>query len=362
MNVVMAETGAGKSCIDKPIERIMADIDERDQVNLKREQTWKDAANSKGANKDKDKRPEGLIIQRIDHDVTNAAFVLRLQEAEEHFLYLKANEIQMFDALKGNGKSGHQFQIMCLAFDPGSTYGQTRASAQSVSYRPRLLFNWNACTTIKMGQSYFRNVLIDGPLNRINFCTIPERPIGSPIPKYGKYDAKFDEELKPFIDNLCAARGEISCPEAYKLAKKLDEECKMKAVESQSRTYENFTFRGNVIAYLKACVLYVANGCKWEKSIEEFIRWSLNYDLWCKMEYFGDAVTQANRFNRPSNNQPKSLLLELNQTFTRQDVKDLYVKKGMDVSKVGQTIRAWKFRNLIIELEDGTYKQLRYAA
>ena len=362
MNVVMAETGAGKSCIDKPIERIMADIDERDQVNLKREQAWKDAANSKGANKDKDKRPEGLIIQRIDHDVTNAAFVLRLQEAEEHFLYLKANEIQMFDALKGNGKSGHQFQIMCLAFDPGSTYGQTRASAQSVSYRPRLLFNWNACTTIKMGQSYFRNVLIDGPLNRINFCTIPERPIGSPIPKYGKYDAKFDEELKPFIDNLCAARGEISCPEAYKLAKKLDEECKMKAVESQSRTYENFTFRGNVIAYLKACVLYVANGCKWEKSIEDFIRWSLNYDLWCKMEYFGDAVTQANRFNRPSNNQPKSLLLELNQTFTRQDVKDLYVKKGMDVSKVGQTIRAWKFRNLIIELEDGTYKQLRYAA
>lgn len=362
MNVLMAETGAGKSCVDKPIQAIMADINARDKANLAREKAWKDEVNAKGANKDKAKRPEGLVIQQIDADMTNAAFVMRLEESEGHFLYLKINEIQQLDALKGNGKAGQQFQIMCLAFDPDSEYGQTRVGTQSISARVKVLFNFNACTTINKGRQYFRNVLVDGPISRINFCTIPEQPIGSPIPKYGKYDAQFAEELKPFIDNLCAARGEIYCPEAYKLAKKLDEELKQKAIESQNRTFENLSFRANVIAYLKACVLYVANGCKWEKSIEDFIRWSLNYDLWCKMEFFGDAITQANRYNGPSNNQPKSMLQDLPQVFTREDVKTLYIKRGMDTSKVAQTIRMWKHRNLIIELPDGTYKQLRYAA
>ena len=362
MNVVMAETGAGKSCIDKPIQAIMADIAARDKVNLAREKAWKDEVNSKGANKDKAKRPEGLVIQQIDADMTNAAFVMRLEESEGHFLFLKINEIQQLDALKGNGKAGQQFQIICLAFDPDSEYGQTRVGTQSISARVQVLFNFNACTTVNKGRQYFRNVLVDGPISRINFCTIPEQPIGSPIPKYGKYDAQFSEELKPFIDNLCAARGEIFCPEAYRLAKKLDDELKQKAIESQNRTYENLSFRANVIAYLKACVLYVANGCKWEKLIEDFIRWSLNYDLWCKMEFFGDAITQANRFNGPSNNQPKSLLEDLPHVFSREDVKTLYIKKGMDTSKVAQTIRMWKHRNLIIEQADGTYKQLRYAA
>ncbi len=362
MNVVMAETGAGKSCIDKPIQAIMADIAARDKANLAREKAWKDEVNSKGANKDKAKRPEGLVIQQIDADMTNAAFVMRLEESEGHFLFLKINEIQQLDALKGNGKGGQQFQIICLAFDPDSEYGQTRVGTQSISARVQVLFNFNACTTINKGRQYFRNVLVDGPISRINFCTIPEQPIGSPIPKYGKYDAQFAEELKPFIDNLCAARGEIFCPEAYKLAKKLDDELKQKAIESQNRTYENLSFRANVIAYLKACVLYVANGCKWEKSIEDFVRWSLNYDMWCKMEFFGDAITQANRFNGPSNNQPKSLLEDLPHVFSREDVKTLYIKKGMDTSKVAQTIRMWKHRNLIIELPDGSYKQLRYAA
>ena len=362
MNVVMAETGAGKSCIDKPIQAIMADIAARDKANLAREKAWKDEVNSKGANKDKAKRPEGLVIQQIDADMTNAAFVMRLEESEGHFLYLKINEIQQLDALKGNGKGGQQFQIICLAFDPDSEYGQTRVGTQSISARVQVLFNFNACTTVNKGRQYFRNVLVDGPISRINFCTIPEQPIGSPIPKYGKYDAQFAEDLKPFIDNLCAARGEIFCPEAYRLAKKLDDELKQKAIESQNRTFENLSFRANVIAYLKACVLYVANGCKWEKSIEDFVRWSLNYDLWCKMEFFGDAITQANRYNGPSHNQPKSLLEDLPHVFSREDVKTLYIKKGMDTSKVAQTIRMWKHRNLIIELPDGTYKQLRYAA
>ena len=360
MNVVMAETGAGKSCIDKPIQYIMADIDASDKVNLAREKAWKDEVNSEGANKKKDKRPEGLVIQHIDADMTNAAFVMRLNESDGHFLYVKLNEIQLFDALKGNGKAGQQFQIMCLAFDPDNEYGQTRVGTQSVSARVKVLFNWNACTTIKEGKLYFSKVLVNGPISRINFCTIPEQPIGSPIPKYGKYDERFAEELKPYIDNLCAAHGQIFCPEAYKLAKKLNEECKVKAIESQSRTYENFSFRANVIAYLKACVLYVANGCKWEKSIEDFIRWSLEYDLWCKMEFFGDAVSQANRFNGPSNNQPQSMLLSLGKVFTRKELENLYVSRGMDVTKVPQTLRSWKHRNLIIEIGPDTYKQLKY--
>ena len=360
MNVVMAETGAGKSCIDKPIQYIMADIKIRDKQNLAREKAWKEEVTLKGANKDKEKRPEGLVIQEIDADMTAAAFVMRSDESDGHFLYVKLNEIQLFDALKGNGKAGQQFQIMCLAFDPDNEYGQTRVGTQSISARVKVLFNWNACTTIKEGKLYFAKVLVNGPISRINFCTIPEQPIGSPIPKYGKYDEQFAQELKPYIDNLCAARGQIFCPEAYKLAKKLNEECKVKAIESQSRTYENFSFRANVIAYLKACVLYVANGCKWEKSIEDFIRWSLEYDLWCKMEFFGDAVTQANRFNGPSNNQPQSMLLSLGKVFTRQDVENLYISRSMDVTKVPQTIRSWKHRNLIIEIGPDTYKQLKY--
>ena len=362
MNVVMAETGAGKSCIDKPIQAIMADINARDKENLAREKAWKDEVNSKGANKDKAKRPEGLVIQQIDADMTNAAFVMRLQESDGHFLYLKINEIQQLDALKGNGKGGQQFQIICLAFDPGNEYGQTRVGTQSISGRVMVLFNFNACTTINKGRQYFHGVLVDGPISRINFCTIPEQPIGSPIPKYGKYDEKFAEELKFYIDNLTAARGEIFCPEAYKLAKKLDAELKEKAIESQSRTYENLSFRANVIAYLKACVLYVANGCKWEKSIEDFIRWSLNYDMWCKMEFFGDAITQANRFNGPSNNQPRSILLDMAPVFTRKEVELLYTKRSMDARKVSQAIRSWKHRNLIIEVGKDTYKQLKYIA
>ena len=361
MNVVMADTGAGKSCISKPIEYIMADIAVRDMRNLAREDAWKNESTAKGANKDKDLRPEGLVIQRIDADMTNAAFVLRLKDSDGHFLYAKLNEIKLFDALKGNGKGGQQFQIMCLAFDPDNEYGQTRVGTQSVSARVRILFNWNACTTIKEGKDYFSKVLINGPISRINFCTIPEQPIGSPIPKYGKYDEGFAEKLKPYIDNLCAANGNITCPEAYKLAKKLNEECKLKAIESQSRTYENFSFRANVIAYLKACVLYVANGCKWEKSIEDFIRWSLEYDLWCKMAFFGDAVTQANRYNGPSNNQPQSMLLSLDKEFTRKDVENLYISKSMDVTKVSQTLRSWKHRNLIMETGKDAYKQLKYA-
>ena len=293
MNVLMAGTGAGKDCISEPINRIMADIRLRDEENLRREREWKKEVNSKGANKDKRQRPEGLVIQEIDADMTNPAFVMRTAEAEGHFLYTKLNEIDQFDALRGSGRGGQQFQIMCLAFDPGNRYGQTRVGTQSVTEKVTIRFNWNAATTIQKGKRYFSRVLTDGPVSRINFCTIPEREIGADMPVYGTYDASFDEQLRPFIENLTKAHGRVDCPQAYRLAAKLREENAEFARLSQSRVYENLSFRANVIAWLKACVLFVASGYRWDKTIEDFVRWSLQYDMWCKMEFFGAAIEEA---------------------------------------------------------------------
>ena len=290
MNVLMAGTGAGKNCISDPINRILKDIRMRDKENLLREKEWKKEMMTKGANKDKRQRPEGLVIQEIDPDMTNAAFVQRLADAEERFLYTKMNEIDQFDALKTSARSKAHFQIMCLAFDPGNVYGQTRVGTGSVSERVCIRFNWNASTTIQKGQSYFHAVLTDGPISRINFCTIPERPIGSDMPVYGTYDANFDEELRPYIEHLNKARGNIECRQARTLAKKLMEECADFARLSESRVYENLSFRANVIAFLKACILYVAHGERWDKTMEDFVRWSLRYDLWCKMRFFGEAI------------------------------------------------------------------------
>ena len=350
MNCLMAGTGAGKDCISEPIDHIMADIRKSDAENMKREKEWKDEINAKGANKDKKKRPEGLVIQEIDADMTNPAFVMRMAEADEHFLYVKLNEIDQFDALKGNGSGGQQFRIMCLAFDPNNRYGQTRIGTQSVTERVCIRFNWNATTTIQKGQKYFARVLTDGPLSRINFCTIPEREIGSEIPVYGDYDEKFDEELKPYIERLCGARGEIDCPQAFKLAKKLNEECAEFSRLSQSRTYENFTFRANVIAYLKACVLFVANDYKWDKTCEDFIRWSLNYDLWCKMQFFGDAIEQANNASeRTGTRGPRNLLELLPDTFTLEDAKKVRRQQGMGTDKTASMLRNWVNRGYVIQ-------------
>ena len=358
MNCLMAGTGAGKDCISEPIDHIMADIRKSDAENMKREKEWKDEINAKGANKDKKKRPEGLVIQEIDADMTNPAFVMRMAEADEHFLYVKLNEIDQFDALKGNGSGGQQFRIMCLAFDPNNRYGQTRIGTQSVTERVCIRFNWNATTTIQKGQKYFARVLTDGPLSRINFCTIPEREIGSEIPVYGDYDEKFDEELKPYIERLCAARGEIGCPQAFNLAKKLNEECAEFSRLSQSRTYENFTFRANVIAYLKACVLFVANDYKWDETCEDFIRWSLNYDLWCKMQFFGDAIEQANNAaERTGTRGPRNLLELLPDTFTIEDAKRVRRLQGLPISGAAHMIAAWKNRRYVSQITDHSFQK-----
>ena len=363
MNVLMAGTGAGKDCISEPINRIMKDIRLRDEENLRREREWKNEINSKGATKDKRQRPEGLIIQEIDADMTNPAFVMRTAEADGHFLYTKLNEIDQFDALRGSGKGGQQFQIMCLSFDPKNRYGQTRVGAQSVTEKVTIRFNWNAATTILKGKRYFSKVLTDGPISRINFCTIPEREIGAEMPVYGTYDAGFDEELRPYIENLTRATGLIDCPEAFKLAQKLREENADFARLSQSRVYENLSFRANVIAYLKACVLYVANGCKWDKSIEEFTRWSLQYDMQCKMDFFGDAIERAMNEGEADSQRkrgPRNLLVMLPDEFTFQDVIRLRQNVGLNAEGTRNMLTQWKFRNYITDITDYSYRKLKF--
>ena len=346
MCCLLAGTGAGKSCVQMPISVIMEDIRKRDMENLQREKEWKEEMMRKGANKDKRKRPDNLIIQEIDADMTNPAFVMRTAEAKEHFLYTSLNEIDQFDALRGIGNQ--HFRIMCLAFDPGNIYGQTRVGLQSVTERVTIRFNWNASTTIEKGQRYFSKVLTDGPLSRINFCTIPEREIGERVPVYGTYDDQFRKELKPYIENLCAATGLIECPEAYALADKLSEENADFSQVMQNRIYENFTFRANVIAYLKACVLYVANGYRWEEEIEDFIRWSERYDLWCKMRFFEEDIrNSANRGEHSNKRGPSNLLQALPDMFTEQQVVDARNALGLPKEGTAHLLATWVYRKYI---------------
>ena len=361
MTCLLAGTGAGKSCVQKPIDFIMEDIRKRDQENLKREKEWKDEMMRKGANKDKRKRPENLIIQEIDADMTNPAFVMRTAEAKEHFLYTSLNEIDQFDALKGSGFQ--QFRIMCLAFDPGNLYGQTRVGTQSVTERVTIRFNWNASTTIHKGIRYFKRVLTDGPVSRINFCTIPERDIGEDIPIYGTYDEEFRNSLKPYIDNLCMASGLVECKEAFHLAEVLKDENAEFSRLSQDRVYENLSFRANVIGYLKACVLYVANGYQWEPEIEDFIRWSERYDLYCKMRFFGDAIKKAEQeCDQESKRGPASILGFLPEEFNYQQVEALRVEHKMSAKGTMKMLNNWLFRGYIkVKENDSNTQLLKYS-
>jgi len=358
MNVAMAVTGGGKGCIDEPINHIMADIRERDAENERRLKEYNEANNRKGANKDKLVRPDDLVIQEIQADVTHAGFVQRLDEAQKRFLYFKLNEIEMFDQLKS--KPGQQFVIICQAFDPGNRYGQTRAGSQSVNATVSIRFNWNSSGTIVAVQQYFAKVLTKGPISRINFCTIPEREIGAEQPIYGIYDETFDKQLQPYIKKLTSASGIVECKQAKQLALRLIAECAEFSRLSQDRVFENFSFRANVIAYLKACVLYVANGCKWEKSIEDFIRWSLHYDLWCKMRFFADGIRRAEYAAKGNVRGPRNLLALLPDEFTYQDAVNLRLKEGKTAEGTSNMLSQWVFRQYILRITDYSFKKLMY--
>jgi len=360
MNCLMAGTGAGKGCIDDPIDHIMADIKARDKENERREAEWKRECQRRGANKDKQVRPDGLVIQIIDPDMTKPALVTRMDEAEGHFVYVKLNELDLFEQLKGQNGKQH-FQLMCLAFDPGAEYGQTRVGTQSVTARPQCRFNWNACTTLQKGRRFFRNVLTDGPISRINFCTIPEQEIGAEQPIYGLYDEQFDEDLKPYIDNLVSAQGPIDCPQAYDLAKRLQTECAEFARLSQDEVYWNLSHRACVIAWLKACVLYVANGKQWEDTFDDFIRWSLNYDLWCKMQLFGADIKKANGSDdaRIGTRGPRNLLELLPDEFTLEDAKRVRQQQGLSNEGLlcNKMINTWMHRGYVIQYTVYSFKK-----
>lgn len=357
MNCLLAPTGAGKGCIDEPISRIMADIKQRDEENERREAEWKKDCQKKGANKDKLVRPEGLVIQQIDPDMTKPALVTRMDEAEGHFVYVKLNELDLFEQLKGQTGKQH-FQLMCLAFDPGAEYGQTRVGTQSVTARPQCRFNWNACSTINKGRRFFNRVLTDGPISRINFCTIPEVEIGAEQPVYGKYDSAFDETLKTYIDNLVSAHGLIDCPQAFKLAKELQQECAEFARLSQDEIYWNLSHRACVIAWLKACLLFVANGQQWENTIEDFVRWSLEYDLFCKMTIFGADIEAANREGeRIGTRGPQNLLELLPDEFTIEDARRLRVQQGKSAEKTVNMVSTWKKRHYVVQMADGSFQK-----
>ena len=349
MNVLMAPTGAGKSCVNAPINHIMADIRERDKVNLQREKEWKMEMNTMGTHKYKPKRPTDLVVQELDPDMTSAAFVQRMYDAKGHFLYSNMNEIDQWDAIEegGRGKQrGRKWIIMCLAFDPGNSFGQTRAMPGAVNERVHILYNWNACTTINHGRMYFKNVLSDGPLSRINFCTIPEREPGADMPVYGDYDEAFDEELRPYINRLCKVRGRIDCPEAVRLIHELKEECRDFSICSQDRIYENFSFRALVIAYLKACVLYVANGCKWEEEMDEFIRWSLHYDLWCKIHFFWGMIDNE-RHRRFTSRGPQNLLQQLPDDFTWELLERFRAEANLKPGGTREMLKSWMKRGYL---------------
>ena len=358
MNVLIAPTASGKSCINEPVNQIIADIRAKDADNLRREKDWKNEMMTKGANKDKKKRPEDLVIQEIDADMTNAAFVQRLKDAKEKFLYTRMNEIEQFDALKTSARAKNHFQVMCLAFDPGNVYGQVRVGLNSVCERVCIRFNWNASTTVHKGQAYFRSVVTDGPISRINFCTIPERPIGSPMPVYGTYDDEFAEKLRPFIQHLTDARGVVVCREAQKLARELVEENADFARLSQSRVFENLSFRATVIAYLKACLLYVANGMQWDQSIEDFVRWSLHYDLWCKMKFFGQMIEDAEMTGASANPRPgpQNLLDFLPDEFTYADAEEMRRRRLITTGTAAVMLGNWKSRGFIEQLDDAPAK------
>ena len=363
MSLLMANSSAGKSSINAPIDHIMADIRQRDAVNMERERQWREECSSMSANKDRPHRPSDLIIQELDPDCTNPAFVLRTKDADGRFLYSRMNEITLFDALKGNGKLNSQFNIMCLAFDFDNIYGQTRVSPQSVTDRVKIRYNWNASTTIDEGRRYFRNVLTNGPLHRISICTIPPRDIGSEMPVYGTYDDAFDQALKPYIDHLNAARGHLHCPEAIELARKLKNELANKARLSQNKIFEEFSFRANLIGYLKACVLYVANGCRWEKEIGKFVSWSVEYDLWCKMEYFSDLIEQARQSGYKSGNArgARNMLWDFPATFTKLDAERIRTKHNLDRKGTAAMLRQWTSRKYIKrDPKSGLYEKLKF--
>ena len=362
--LIVAETAAGKdSCIRQPIAHILADMKLRDERNRDRLKKFNEDYNGKAANKEKPKRPADLIIQTIKSDITKAALVQRMDESQGAPLHVKLNELEQWDKVEcATGKS-NQFTNLKLNDDEDNDFGADRASAQSVTASVSLHLNWNANATVSKALRYFRYVLVDGPLSRLCMATIPDREIGSDIPVFGNYDNDYDEALRPYIENLKQATGTINCREARRLASRLEAECKEFARLSQDRVFDNLTHRALVHAFRKACLLYAANGMKWEKAIESFCRWSLHYDLWIKMKLWGEQIRHADEGLPMSKRGPRNLLEQIKTdqegVFTYRDVVTVRLKNGMDEDGTWVMLRQWKHRGYILQMTDDSFKKAR---
>jgi len=344
MCVNMARQSSGKASVNKPIEYIMADIKEQDDINRRREQEWKDTIGTKGSNKEKPKRPTDLCVQMLVSDMTNAAFVQRLKDAGSKYIYTNLEELDLLKQLQTNGTKDVG-KIICLCFDNG-TYGQERVGQQSITALLPLRWNWNASSTVEKGRDFFSNRLIDGTLSRVNFCTIISDD--SKEFKYGTYDEQYAADLKPYISNLTLCKGEVNCPQALSMAKRLQQKCTELALQTEDVIYQEFAYRAVTIAYMKAMVLYIAQDMTWDKTIDEFCEWSLDYDLWCKNYFFGDAIQSA---RDSSNNKVRlgkgNLLLSLPDLFSADDAKEVRKNAGKDVGKTAHMLAVWTFRGYI---------------
>ena len=345
MCVLLAKMSSGKSAVNKPIELIMKDIVERDALNRLREQEWKASLSTKGANKEKPKRPEGLCIQMLVPDMTNAAFVQRLADAQGKFLYTQMDELELLNNLKTSARGNQVSQIIRLAFDQG-LYGQERVGAASVTAMVPIRWNWNASATIERGRQFFRTALTDGTLSRLNFCTIPPQRMGE-IPVYGTYNAEYEAELRPYIERLNAASGLVECKKAEALAHALLKESAEVVMLTDDEVYEMLSHRANVIAYLKAMTLYIAHGYKWSKTIEEFVRWSKEYDLWCKMHFYGKRMQEEVEKEIIRTTPGRANMLEmLPERFTRQQLEEVRVRLGKERDATEQ-LSKWRQRGYV---------------
>jgi len=361
--LTVAETGAGKdTCVRQPLNHILADLKERDAESRERLKKFNEEFNSKASTKQKPKRPEDLVIQTVKSDITRAALIQRMDDAQGAPLYVKLNELEQWDKVECAIGRQNQFTNLKLADDEDNDFGADRAGTQSVTASTSLHLNWNANTTITKAQRYFSHVLIDGPLSRLCLATIPEPEIGADIPVFGQYGERYDDALRPFIDNLKAATGSVRCRQALKLARELKAECAEFARLSQDRVFDNLSHRALVHAFRKACLLYAANGMKWEHAIGEFCRWSLHYDLWIKLHLWGDAIRKAEGEKQTSKRGPRNLLEQIKTdadgVFSYQDALNVRLKADKSGEGTQGMLYQWKSRGYIESLPDNRYKKL----
>ena len=357
--LIIAETGSGKDiCTKQPLTHIIADIKQRDEINRERLKKFNEEYNGKANNKQKPQRPDDLVIQTIKSDVTKAALVQRMDDAQGAPLYVRMNELEQWDKVEGASGRNNQFTVMKQNDDEENDFGSDRASTQSVTASGSLHLNWNGNTTVGKALKYFRYVVNDGPISRLCLATIADTEIGADIPVFGDYDSEYDEALKPYIENLKAATGVVDCQQAKKMIRRLKAECADFARLSQDTVFDNLTHRALVHAFRKACLLYAANGMKWERGIEDFCRWSLMYDLYLKMKFWGDQIRSADGDVQVSKRGPESLLDSLPSEFTLEDAMRVRQQKGMDARRARKMISTWQSRDFVIQMSDVSFKKL----